>query len=147
MEKQKLGLMVSTMATSVLATAQDQTILPLNIYGFTRYCDFAPKDNTTPCYVKIRYPTDGGVIKVGAFGATSTSSSATKHNCTFDGNLNSVTKVSIRIGFSYRIRNAISEMGFSYACLGFSTPTVDGSMQISGVWSPDSIGSYDYAYA
>lgn len=51
-----------------------------------------------------------------------------------------VTYVACRRGTQYNVHNFVKEQGYSWASLGLTSFTEYG--EISGVWSPDSYGTY-----
>ena len=67
------------------------------------------------------------------------SSLSTGINCTWSNGV-VVPSVSCRRGTQYNIHNGVGEGGYSWAKLIISNLTEAGSA--SGVWSPDSIGTY-----
>lgn len=145
-----LMLLVVTIFSVVSVSASASNWLDSNFHDFTlwssqHYLNPRAKEDTSPCYVKITQATHNQITFVTANGCYSGSSSATRYNCTRDGNGNPVTRVSILPYQGYLVRSMIYENKYPYASLGFFTPIVGGN-KVSGVWSPDSVGSYPYAY-
>lgn len=145
-----LMLLVVTIfsAVSVSASAsnwQDSYFYNFTLRSYQRYLNPRAKEDASPCYVKITQATHNQATFVTANGCYSSSSSATRYNCTRNGNGNLVSRVAIYAKHDYLIRSTIYESKYPYASLGFSTSLVGGN-EISGVWSPDSVGSYPYAY-
>ena len=144
-----LMLLVVTIfsAVSVSASAsnwQDSYFYNFTLRSYQRYLNPRAKQDTSPCYVKLTKATHNQTTFISANGCYS-STSATRYNCTRDGNGNPVAHVSILPYQGYLVRSMIYEYKYPYATLGFSTPIVGGN-EVTGVWSPDSVGSYPYAY-
>ena len=145
-----LMLLVVTIFSVVSVSASASNWQDTDFYNFTlrsyqRYLNPRAKEDTTPCYVKITAAAHNQTTFISANGCYSSSSSATRYNCTRNGNGYSVAHVSILPYQGYLVRSMIYENKYPYASLGFSTPIVGGN-EVSGVWSPDSVGSYPYAY-
>ena len=145
-----LMLLVVTIFSVVSVSASAPNWRDTAFYNFrlkSSQCYLYPreKEDTTPCYVKINDATYNQTIFVSANGCYAQSSSATRYNCTRDGNGNPVTRVSILPYQGYLVRSMIYEFKYPYASHGLSTPIVAGN-EVDGVWSPDSVGSYPYAY-
>ena len=145
-----LMLLVVTIfsVVSVSASAsnwQDSSFYHFTLWSSQHYLNPRAKENTSPCYVKITDTTYNLTTFVTANGCYSSSGSATRYNCTRDGNGNVVSRVAILAEQGYLIRSMIYEYKYPYASLGLSTSLVGGNV-VSGVWSPDSVGSYPYAY-
>lgn len=136
----------SVMSVSVSAANwADTNFYNFTLYSYERYLNPRTKENTTPCYVKITDADYNQTTFISANGCYTNSSSATRYNCTRDGYGNYANHVSVLAEQGYLIRSIIYENKYPYASLGFSTPIVGGN-EVSGVWSPDSQGSYPYAY-
>ena len=145
-----LMLLVVTIfsAVSVSASAsnwQDSCFYNFTLRSYQRYLNPRAKEDASPCYVKITQATHNQATFISANGCYSSSSSATRYNQTRDGSGKRVAHVSILPYQGYLVRSMIYENKYPYASLGFSTSLVGGN-EISGVWSPDSVGSYPYAY-
>lgn len=134
---------VSMMAVSVAANNCDDTSFEFTISYSSKYTDPRYKSDDTPCYANVEQATySSKQILVSACGCTV--DGGNKTNLTVNGDGVSVSQVTLYLNDARRIRSDIYEAGFSYATLGFFSPA--GSNWIKGVWSPDSIGSYPYAY-
>lgn len=115
--------------------------IPLSINWFTYARGTAgQKKDTSPVYLHVE---DGNraAVKVSARGCDSDGNNGV--NWTYS-NGKVVDFVTCTIGEQYLIQSLISEKGYSYAVLWFKSTNVLGD-SISGVWSPDSVGSYQYA--
>lgn len=145
-----LMLLVVTIfsVVSVSASAsnwQDSKFYNFTLYSYQRYLNPRAKEDTSPCYVKITKADHNQTTFISANGCYSDGKYAARYNCTRDGNGKSVAHVSILPNQGYLVRSMIYENKYPYASLGFSTPIVGGN-EVTGVWSPDSVGSYPYAY-
>lgn len=74
---------------------------------------------------------------------STTADTGTTDNLTLD-NGKHVKRVTCTKGIQYSVRSYIYESGYRYARLGLSTNWLEGDT-ISGVWSPDSTGTYTVA--
>ena len=134
---------VSMMAVSVAAGNFQNQNFEFTISYSSKYTDPEYKADTSPCYARVDQVTySSKYILVSACGCTN--GGGNKTNLTVNGDGVSVSQVTLYLNDERLIRSDINEAGFSYATLGFFSPA--GSNWIKGVWSPDSIGSYPYAY-
>ena len=153
-----LMLVLVTLISILTVTASASNYGNTNFYNFTlredqRFLNTREKQDDTPCYVRVNNALINQVIHINAFGYLVDDKEATtlRGHCTRDGYGQYQEFVSILPYQDYRIRNMINEFGYPYASLGFSSPS-DGAFQgevgneVSGVWSPDSLGNYQYAY-
>lgn len=123
----------------------DTKFYNFTLYSYERYLIPRAKENTTPCYVKITDAIYNQTTFISANGCYTDSSTTARYNCTRDGNGNPVSHVSVLAYQGYLIRSMIYEFEYPYASLGFSTPIIAGN-EVGGAWSPDSLGTYPYAY-
>ena len=75
-------------------------------------------------------------------GSTTANTDTTDNLTLSDGEF--VKRVTCQRGTQYSVRSYIYESGYRYARLGLSTNWLEGDT-ISGVWSPDSAGTYTIA--
>lgn len=108
-------------------------------YAYYRYLNPRAKEDTTPCYLHITKSDDISVL-ITANGTNSSDKSGTKRNLTVANGV-IVPYVTCRRYVQYSIHSDIYEEGYANATLGFKSVTVDGN-NVSGVWSPDSRGTY-----
>lgn len=96
------------------------------------------KTDSTPVYLyytggsnsSVKVQTQGGGTLSGSFSNYTLSSSS------------AATYVTCRINVQYSIHSSIHESGLSFARLGFRSQNTALPETISGVWSPDSAGTY-----
>ncbi len=101
------------------------------------------KTDTTPLYVNVQTGSERAIY-VRAEGVTSNYSKFENLTCV-NGTLVDHVTCSIGIGsaYKYSIHSWIYEHGYSMATLSFISTV--GYGHITGVWSPDSQGTYNYA--
>jgi len=135
-------LISATIVPISAANTSDSKITKFDLsYFYYREVSARSKTNTTPLYF---YYTIGkhNSVQVQALGST-TADTGTTDNLTLD-NGKHVKRVTCTKGIQYSVRSYIYESGYRYARLGLSTNWLEGDT-ISGVWSPDSTGTYTVA--
>ncbi len=99
------------------------------------------KDDTTPIYLWITEAKNNRYsdfrVKVFANGSK---------NVMVDGHGNIVEFVNCYVGRKQSVRNNVREDGYNRVALGFQSRNYVETQSITGEWSPDSTGRYDYAY-
>lgn len=99
------------------------------------------KDDTSPIYLWINQAKNNRYsdfrVKVFANGSA---------NVTVDGDRHPVEFVNCYVNRKQSIRNNVREDGYSRVALGFQSRNIVESQSISGEWSPDSTGTYNFAY-
>lgn len=132
-------LMTATMAVSVSAFAAIDYTDPMK-YPNTSDTSWSSgnsyvrrKYNDTSIYVVNGGPS----VKVSVYGRE-TKYGSNKSVSTYNGSTLTTGGLTLPSNSTRQIRQFIHEKGYPYACINFY-----GSNSSSGVWSPDSIGSYD----
>lgn len=140
-----LVLIVSVMA--VTASAENNhgdTYFDFDVYGSIP-CSIEPraKTDTTSLYVNVQTGNSRS-IRVQAEGVASDYSEFVNLTCV-QGVLVDYVTCSIGTGYAYKynIHSWIYENGYRMADLSFISTS--GFNHITGVWSPDSVGTYNYA--
>lgn len=108
---------------------------------------YRAKENTTPVYLKIidvAYSMVGVNVQAVGVHTPNTDDPITIENLTYS-NGHIVNTVSCYEGKNYLVRSLIYERGYRLASLRFITGMGHSISLWHGVWSPDSIGSYEYA--
>lgn len=146
-----LMLTVSTMIPAMASNSGDTYItgfvVPYATY-FKVYPNARNKDDYSSMYLKITESVFYNVLvqargiglnEYELNGATELNTS----NQTLNSSLYGVTYVTCSRGINYSIHNTIKESGYGYATFAFRSPSNGGGRErLSGVWSPDSVGSY-----
>ncbi len=99
------------------------------------------KDDTTPIYLWINQAKNNRYsdFRVIVFANGSA-------NVTVDGDRNEVKFVNCYVNRKQSIRNNVRENGYNRVALGFQSRNIAQTQSISGEWSPDSTGTYNFAY-
>jgi len=138
-------VMASLLAVPASATSEDTNFsFSVSALGYTEMNSnlyARPKDNTTPLYMCYDTGTNSSV-SVQAKGCTTKAGSYV--NATY-ANGSRVDYVTCNINTQYLISSLIKESGYSYAKLAFKSNNAVLPEIIGGEWSPDSVGSYQYA--
>lgn len=120
----------------------DRKFVDFDIWVDGRKLDAEEKWDTTPHYL---YVTGGNIdtMSIQSYGNTYDTTSGGV-NCTYsNGKL--VNYVTCRKGDPYLVRNLVKENRYSWATLGIARKNSPAGGWVTGVWSPDSIGSYTVA--
>ena len=148
-----LVTLISILSVSVSASNyQNRDFYNFTLFDFPRFLTPRDKEDDTPCYVCVTSALINQPIYIRAHGFKIPNINDTEDvNLTRDGYGNYVPSVVIQPYQHYRIRNMIFEFEYPYASLGFRSPEELGMTngygnEVSGVWSPDSLGNYQYAY-
>lgn len=149
MKKKMLVLMgvIACLSCSVITNAETRSSQDTEFNHFSispsdyNKLGYRKKDNSTPVYLYYQSATNNRFehIFVRAYGTGDA-------NLTLNGNAKSVDHVTCSMGHKYAIRSNIHEFGHGLATLGFLSANYIESQKISGYWSPDSVGTYPYAY-
>jgi hypothetical protein len=149
-------LFVGLLLTAVLVSMTCITAFAKNyenksFYNFTletdeRYLKPQSKEDDSPCYLRITAATTGRVTYISANGCATGELMVFRDNKTLDGYGQIQQHVVVSSYQDYRIRSRIYESGYRFASLGFSC-SADFGNEVSGVWSPDSLGTYPFAYS
>lgn len=132
----------SAMVNAQTRSAKDKEISSFRVTPFSyNELSYRDKEDNTPLYLWYKTATNNRYtyVYVRAYGTGS-------ENLTMNGDTSSVDHVTCYLGNKYLIRSGIYEAGLSEASLGFKSPNYVEAQTIGGAWSPDSIGSYAYAY-
>lgn len=114
---------------------------------FSSIIPYRTKENTTPLYLKIisvYYSMLNVNVQAVGVRVPGGEHPNTIENLTYS-NGQIVNKVSAYEGHDYLIRSLIYERGYRFASLRFMTGAGHSITLHEGKWSPDSIGSYEYA--
>ena len=156
MEKHKrflfLILAVTTLVTAMIATASasnytDREIVSFHIpyYRYSTPLDPRDKEDSSPVYLYITDLSYSNYnILVQALGCTSKTGSYSFENLTVSNGA-MAQYVACREGVQYSIHSDIYEEGYAYASLRFQDRGESSGNTITGLWSPDSIGTYTSA--
>lgn len=149
MKKKMLVIMglIACLSCSVMTNAETRSSSDTEFKSFSispsnyNKLGYRSKENSTPVYLWYKSATNNRYeyVFVRAYGTGGT-------NLTLNGSAKSVDHVTCSMGHQYAIRSNIYELGYGMATLGFKSANYIESQKISGYWSPDSVGTYPYAY-
>lgn len=127
-----LCLCLYLMGSTVTAFANNHTdsALPTKFISYTTWADTPNRSKTDDSSVYIKN-TSGMVLWVNI-------KSSSGVNCTYNGH------AAVKSG-EWLMHNTVYEEGYRSCHLHISTNTNGVSGNLKGYWSPDSVGSYDYA--
>lgn len=137
-----LVTLVSVMSvTAFAANTSDTKFTNFKLNSNEWFYLITPREKTNDSKVYLYYTTGTyNAVRAKVYGKT-TYSSTTNNNCTYyDGSV--VSYVTCVKGTKYSIGNLVYERDYPWATLGFWSQYTD---TISGVWSPDSAGTYTIA--
>lgn len=108
---------------------------------YTKLPTYRSKGDSTPLYFWYKSAANNryNYIFVRALGTGAV-------NCTLNGRADLVDNVTCTLGRKYSIRSNIYEKKCPTASLSFRSSNITSAQTISGAWSPDSVGTYEYAY-
>ena len=150
-----LVTLISIMSvTASAANTENKGFYDFSLFAYHRFLNPQDKLDDSPCYVWIREALVNQPVYIRAYGFSIKDKNTTfKENLTRDGDGNVADHVIVQPFLHYRIRSMINEFGYPYASLAFYSPDnlahVNGTNmgnEVSGYWSPDSAGSYQFAY-
>jgi hypothetical protein len=142
------AVMVLSLCVSTYAINNDNVLFNFtaSIFAYNPISEPVQKIDSSPSYIAVATATHKQ-LRIKAEGSNSKTGNFV--NCTYNGNLQKVSYVTIstapeKLPTSHRIRNFIHETGYTWGRLTGSTPEVLGN-KITGHWSVDSSGSAPYA--
>lgn len=132
---------LSVLAVSAFASNYTDEGFAFTVYtDVVKLLDWREKTDTTPIYLYIKTGTTSP-IRVSALGAIESSDVMTDLTCVHGAYAAYVT---CSVGVKYSVHSFVYECGYDLASLQFWNP-YSTSNYITGVWSPDSVGTYTYA--
>ncbi len=145
-----LAVILSVTAVSVHASNHSDTYfydITVPRGTFSAMIPHRSKTDTTPVYLKIinvYYSMVNVNVQAVGLDFPITDEPITVENMTYS-NGQIVNSVSVYEGMDYLVRSLIYERGYRLASLRFMTGLGHSTTIFEGKWSPDSVGSYQYA--